>query len=186
MKTTNVQSPTNPFFANVDARFESFKTKMQKMAYKAKIGFDEDIFMDTLVKCMHSFKNPSPTNDDVDRYFWSAFRQNTYTSISRDRLRNRVNIETLPESIDESEYDETIDDIANMMEEEIRSTFGDNVYEAWALHVCENKTYKELDRLGYEGMNYHNEFRQIKRYMTGKFLKKNIKFHKLVKEKNLI
>ena len=118
---TNVQSPSNPFFTNVEKRFDIFKTKICKMAQKAKIGFDEDIFMDTLVKCMHTFSNPNPTDDDVDRYFWSAYKRNSYNSITRDRIRNRVDIDTLPEAIDEGDYNENIDNIVSIIEEEVRT-----------------------------------------------------------------
>jgi hypothetical protein len=183
---TNVQSPSNPFFTNVEKRFDIFKTKICKMAQKAKIGFDEDIFMDTLVKCMHTFSNPNPTDDDVDRYFWSAYKRNSYNSITRDRIRNRVDIDTLPEAIDEDGYNENIDNIVSIIEEEVRARFGDNAFEAWWAHTCENKTYKELDELGYGDVNYHNEFRQIKRYITGKFLKRNDAFRELVMNENLI
>ena len=63
---------------------------------------------------------------------------------------------------------------------------GDYFFEAWWAHTCENKTYKELDELGYGDVNYHNEFRQIKRYITGKFLKRNDAFRELVMNENLI
>jgi hypothetical protein len=73
----------------------------------------------------------------------------------------------------------------DMCENAIREHFGDRVFEAWKLHVCDNLTYKEINKLGYEDLNLHNEFREIKRYMTGKFLKNNMQFTNLAKENNL-
>ena len=177
--------PQNPFFTNVEPRFNSFKEKMQKMASKNKIVFNDDVFMDTLIRCMNTFMNENPTNADVDKYFWVSYRQNLTNSIARDKFKNKTDVSALGDMLDDDKYNEEIDTLAEMTENAIRERFGDRVYEAWKLHVCDDLTYKEITNLGYEDLNLHNEFREIKRYMTGKDLKLNPQYTKLAKENNL-
>lgn len=178
--------PQNPFFTNVESRFNPFKEKMQKMASKQKIEFNEDIFMDTLIKCMSTFVNENPTNSDVDKYFWVAYKQNLSNHLSRNKFKNTTDVSALSDMLDDDKYNEEIDTLAEMTENAIKEQFGERVLEAWKLHVCENKTYKEIAKLGYEDVNLHNEFREIKRYMTGKYLKKNPEYTKLAKQNNII
>ena len=72
----------NPFFANIEPRFEAFKEKMCKLAHKNKVEFDEDIFMDTVIKCSETFNVENVTDIDIDNYFWTAFKQNCFSNIS--------------------------------------------------------------------------------------------------------
>lgn len=175
----------NPFFANIEPRFDAFKEKMCKLAHKHKMEFDEDVFMDTIIRCMKTFIDKTTNNNEVDKYFWTAFRQNMLSAKSRNKFKEVVQIETIAERIDESEYNADIDELVVIIEDEVRREFGNDIYEAWYLHICENKTYKELEILGY-GDGLHNEFKNIKRHITNKLIKKNANFHKLAKENHLI
>ena len=177
--------PQNPFFTNVEPRFNSFKEKMQKMASKNHIEFNDDVFMDTMIRCMNTFMNESPRNSDVDKYFWVSYKQNLSNSITRNKFKNMTNVSELGDILDDEHYNEEIDTLAEITENAIREHFGDRVFEAWKLHVCDDLTYKEIASLGYDDLNLHNEFREIKRYMTGKYLKQNPEFTKLAKENNL-
>ena len=175
----------NPFFTNVEPRFKTFKEKIQKMATKNKIVFNEDVFMDTLIKCMNTFINENPKDSDIDKYFWVAYRQNIINTISRDKFKNTTEVSALGDMLDDDNYNEEIDILAEMTEKAIEERFGHRILQAWKLHVCEDLTYKEIAKLGYDDINLHNEFREIKRYMTGKYLKTNSTYAKLAKENNL-
>ena len=175
----------NPFFANIEPRFEAFKDKMCKLAHKNKVEFDEDIFMDTLIRCMKTFENKTTNNNEVDKYFWTAFRQNMLSAKTRNKFKEIVQIDTIAERIDEGEYNTDIDELVVIIENEVRREFGDKIYEAWYLHICENKTYKELEALGY-GDGLHNEFKHIKRHITNNLVKKDANFKKIAQENHLI
>lgn len=175
----------NPFFANIELRFDAFKEKMIKLARKNKLDFDEDVFMDTILKCMKTFENKVTDNNEVDKYFWTAFRQNMSSSKSRNKFKDNVQIETMVNRLDEDGYNADIDELVAIIENEIRQEFSDDVYEAWYLHICENKTYKQLEALGY-GNGLHNDFKYIKIYITNKLIKKNINFKRLAQENHLI
>ena len=180
---TNVQ-PINPFFQNIEPRFDKFKAKMCALAQKNKMSFNEDVFMDTLIRCMKTFTKEDVNNSEVDKYFWTAFRQNMISSTSREHFKNMTQIETIPDRIDDNIYNEDIDVMADMMETEIRREFGDTAYDAWRLHVCDELTYKELQNMGY-GSDLHNLFKKIKRHML-RFTSKNTTFGNLVRENNLL
>jgi hypothetical protein len=175
----------NPFFANIEPRFEAFKEKMCKMAHKNKVDFDEDVFMDTIVRCMKTFTDKTTTNNEVDKYFWTAFRQNMLSAKTRNKFKEVVQIDTIIERIDDGEYNPDIDELVVIIEDEVRREFGNKIYEAWYLHICENKTYKELEALGY-GNGLHNEFKHIKRHITNKLINKDANFKKLAQENHLI
>lgn len=175
----------NPFFANIEPRFEAFKEKMCRLAHKSKVEFDEDIFMDTIIRCMKTFENKNTDNNEVDKYFWTAFRQNMLSAKTRNKFKEIVQIDTIAERMDEGEYNTDIDELVVIIENEVRREFGDKIYEAWYLHICENKTYKELEALGY-GDKLHNEFKRIKRHITNNLVKKDANFKKIAQENNLI
>ena len=80
----------------------------------------------------------------MDRYFWTAFRQNILSAKTRNKFKEVVQIETIAERIDESEYNADIDELVVIIENEVRQEFGNEIYEAWYLHICDGKTYKEV------------------------------------------
>jgi len=177
--------PRNLFFTNVEARFDSFKERVQRNARKQKLAFDEDVFMDTIIRCMNTFSNENASNEDVDKYFWVAYKQNFISSNQRNRFKGLVFLDAMPDVFAEDVYDSDLDVMMSMIENEVRGEFGDDIYELWYKHMCENKTYKQLASDEYSVEFLHNEFRQIKRHITGKFMKKNPEFARLVKENNL-
>lgn len=175
----------NPFFANIEPRFDAFKEKMCKLAHKNKVEFDEDVFMDTIVRCMKTFTDKTTNNNEVDKYFWTAFRQNMLSAKTRNKFKEIVQVDTIIGRIDDDVYNSDIDDLVVMIENEVRQEFGDKVYEAWYLHICEDKTYKELEALGY-GDGLHNEFKRIKRHINNNLIKTNADFKRLAQENHLI
>lgn len=180
----------NTFVRNIEPRFNSFKKKIEKLAKKNNITFDEDVFMDTILHCMKTFPEKNATNDDVDTYFWIAFKQNTFSTFTRNKFKDIINLDNFADNTDidiiDEEYNSDIDKIIDLIKSEVRSEFGEKIYEAWILHICKNCSYAELESIGYEGLNLHNEFRQIKRHISGKFIKKNKKIRVLLTENNFI
>jgi hypothetical protein len=176
----------NTFFHNIETRFDSFKKNIKKLSRKNDIEFDEDIFMDTIIKCANTFQNENATNTDVDIYFWTAFKQNIYSNFSRNKFRNSVNFDDFNDDIFNEEYNADIDEIIVLIKNEVKNKFGDDIYKAWILHICNNYTYKELEDYGYKGLNMHNEFKQIKRYINQKFVNKNNNLKRLLRENNFL
>jgi hypothetical protein len=170
----------------VGPNFDMFKRKIEGRARKNKIPFNEDVFMDTIVRCMTTFSKENATITDIDNYFWKAFRQNSFSYFTRDKFRDAINLDDFEGDIIDEEYNPDIDEIVDLIKQEVQNKFGSQIYDAWLLHVCNNYTYTELEKCGYEGLNLHNEFRQIKRYIHNKFIKENNRFKTLLVENNFI
>ena len=90
MKEFCKQKCENIFFHNVEPRFKNFKNKMKILSKKNNIIFNEDVFMDTLIKCSNTFSNKNATNEEIDNYFWVAFKQNNFSNFSRNKFNNTV------------------------------------------------------------------------------------------------
>lgn len=176
----------NVFLHNIEPRFNAFREKIIKMASKNNVPFDDDVFMDTIITCTKTFSNQNATDNDVDNYFWVAFKQNSFSTFSINKFRNTVNFDDFGDDIIDDDYNADIDEIVDLIKSEVKNKFGDNIYEAWLLHVCSGYTYTELDKCGYEGLNLHNEFRQIKRFISNKVIQNNKRFKTLLIENNLI
>lgn len=175
----------NIFFSKIEKRFDIFKNKIVKLSYKNNIGFDEDVFMDTILRCTETFKNKNATDIDVDNYFWKAYKQNMISNCTRDKFKNRVQIDKIKDNSNDCVYSDDIDEIVDIIQKEIKEKFGDKIFDAWLLHICNGLTYEEL-AYEYYGLNLHNEFKQIKRYLTQKYVNKNPKLKRLLVENNLI
>ena len=175
------------FFQSVsDKEFKAFKTKIIKLAANNNIDFNEDVFMDTIVRCMTTFSKEDATNVDVEHYFWRAFKQNSFSYFSRNKFKDTINFDIFGDNILNTEYNADIDEIVDLLKNEVEKEFGSQICDAWILHVCYDYTYTELEQRGYEGLNLHNEFRQIKRFIFGKLLKDNNKLKTLLKDNNFI
>ena len=187
MKSDCLDTQMKRFFQSVsDKEFKSFKTKIIKLCAKNNIEFNEDVFMDTIVRCMTTFSKENATNVDVEHYFWRAFKQNSFSYFSRNKFKDSIDVEIFGDGILNTEYNADIDEIVDLLKNEVEKKFGSQVCDAWILHVCYDYTYAELEQRGYEGLNLHNEFRQIKRHIFNKVVKENNKLKTLLKDNNLI
>lgn len=178
----------NIFFRSVNNRFKSFKTKIKRLSHQSKIVFDEDIFMDTIIRCYETFSNCQATDDDIDNYFWKAYKLNLYSSFSKSSNVSEISIEECdsPFNIIGDEYNSEIDEIVSLIKEEVKEKFGYKIFDSWILHICNGYTYEDLENEGYSDLNLHNEFKKIKRYILNNFIKKNNKIKNLLIENNLI
>lgn len=186
MENNCFNDETNIFFRNVEPRFEPFKKNIKKMATQNNIMFDEDVFMDTIIRCATTFSNKNATNKDIDMYFWMAFKQNSFSKFSRNKLRDTVSFDNIDINIFNENYNSDIDNILDLIKDEVINKFGENIYNAWILHICNEYTYTQLEENGYKGLNLHNDFRQIKRFIKQKLIKNNKILKELLRENNFI
>lgn len=175
----------NVFFKKIEKRFKNFKNKIIKLSYKNNIGFDEDVFMDSILRCTETFKNENATDIDVDNYFWKAYKQNMISNFTRDKFKNSVSLDKFEDNINDCVYSDDIDEIVEIIKKEVKENFGEKFLDAWLLHIYNGLTYKELE-CDYTGLNLHNKFRQIKRDITQKYVKTNPKLKSLLSENNMI
>lgn len=187
MENKSLDAPMKKFFQSVSGDgFKSFKEKIMKLAAKNNVEFDEDVFMDTVVRCMATFSTENATNVDVEHYFWKAFKQNSFSHFSRNKFRNAANFESVKDIVIDVDYNADIDEIVDLLKTEVEKKFGKQICEAWILHICYNYTYAELEKKGYGDLNLHNEFKQIKRFIRNKLVKDNKKIKNLLKDNDFI
>jgi hypothetical protein len=187
MKSTCLDTQMKAFFQSVNgAEFKSFKEKIMKRSATNNIEFNEDVFMDTIVRCLTTFSKEDATNIDVEHYFWRAFKQNSFSYFSRNKFRDAVNFDVFGDGIINEDYNADIDEIVDLLKNEVEKEFGSQICDAWILHICYGYTYTELEQRGYEGLNLHNEFRQIKRHIFNRFAKENKKLKTLLIDNNFI
>jgi hypothetical protein len=86
-----------------------------------------------------------------------------------------------------TEYEEDFKDyLYDLIQIAVDSKFGTGVTNIWKLHFIDNKTYEQLELMGYEGINFHNLFRQINSYIKNVLPKENPVFCKLLLELSLL
>jgi hypothetical protein len=154
-----INTQTSIFAQSVEPRFKSFKDKIKKIAKTHNVDFDEDVFMDTVIKCIDTFPTINATDNDVDNYFWVAFKRNSISSTTRNKFRNAIDINDADDIIDD-QYNEDIDIISDTIKDAVKTEFGEELYNAWILHVCEDYTYTDLNDCGYGHLNLHNAFKK--------------------------
>lgn len=185
MKLKPLANQTNPFVKYIESNFNDLRKKTENKSRKEKMCFNEDVFMDTIVKCLTNFSKETITVTEIEKYFWKAYKQNIYSKFSRDDFNNMVDFDDCDIDIIDEDYNEDIDNIVEIIKNEVKQKFGPTIYDAWLLHVCNNYTYTELEKIGYKGLNLHNEFRQIKRFIK-KIVENNDDFKTLLFENNFI
>lgn len=187
MKNSCSDTPLGKFFQSVSGEeFETFKRKIKSLSFKNNIIFNEDVFMETIVRCMVTFSKENATRSDIEHYFWRAFKQNSFSYFSRNKFKNSVKFEVYHETKPDTEYNTDIDDIVDLLKDEVEKEFGSEIFNAWILHICYDYTYAELEKRGYEGLNLHNEFKQIKRFINNKLIKKKPDLKRLLTDNNLL
>ena len=129
-----------------------------------KSEFDEDIFHDTLLKCMDKFNTDDFNEDEFMPYITTAFKMNVIRSHQYHdvAMRSDTEIENVNEVIDDKhniDYSIIIDDIKNKFGEDSCNKFLD-----W----LDDKSIKEINET-YECNNSRYLIDKIKEYIKFKY-----------------
>lgn len=170
----------------MEKRFHEIKNNFKRASARHNLVFDDDIFIDTYIKCSEFLINKKMTEEQVIQYFWTAFvnnikktyRKSKYKLVKIELEENGNLIPEINDIIDEP-YDDRRYRIFDTIIENIKQKFSEDEYNAWYLHFVENKTYEELNKLNYN-MNFHNVFRNINNYIKIKLPKENQEYKMLI------
>lgn len=121
------------------------------------------------------------TEKETIKYLWSAFVNNTRKGYRK--IKYTIDITELLESDDipDSTYDETKFKAVDILIEYVKQNFSKEEFTAWYLHFAENKSYEELNKMGYN-FNYHNLFRNINNHIKNKLPKENQEYNTIIKD----
>lgn len=174
----------------VEKRFPELQTNFKRAATRNAIIFDEDVFIDTYIKCCEQLEDTKMDEKQIIQYFWVSFLNNVRKEYRKKSYlvekidindaffeENSEEVEPLDEPYDDRRY-KIYDTIVNY----VKTIYGEDAFKAWFLHFADNKSYDELEELGYTNMNFHNIFRNINNSVKNKLPKENKEYNTIIKE----
>lgn len=166
----------NGFSDAIAENFNKIRKDFEKKSYSLFEEFDEDLFMDTYIKCSDKLRGKEMSKDEYIKYYWISY-VNGFKTIKSESVNtisiddpNREHIISLY-----SPYNIGIDITCETIIKNVRMKFGDYYTDAWLLHTSEDKTYKELEELGYK-FKFNDIFKNITKWIRSEF--KNARFAK--------
>lgn len=173
------------FNSVLETDFDTIKKNFRLACMKHKLIFNEDIFIDTYIKCVITLQDKDMANISHISYFWTAYANNLRKSKRTSKFKPKSYIITDIHSAT-TEYEEDFKDLLyDIIHLAVDSKFGTGVTNTWKLHFIDNKTYEELKHMGYEDINFHNLFRQVNSYIKNVLPKENEMFKKLLLKMSL-
>lgn len=151
MKSNNI------FMETISPYFDEIKTVFPERISKMGLTFDDDVFSFTIEQCNKKIKEKL-SKEDIIKYFWIAFRNNTFRELKY--VRNKTTDEIIEDIVQE---DYNIDYEFNEVSKLIINKFGGKLYQLFALHA-NGKPYKELQKLTTIS-NLKYKFRCIREYI---------------------
>jgi hypothetical protein len=107
----------------------------------------------------------------------TLFDEENYNILSPNSNNNEPNIKS-----QEKKYNDNFFKLHDIVKSAIIEKFGSEVFNIWSLHFIEYKTYKELEMMGFNNVNFHNLFRKVNFYIKNTLPKNDKEFRKLLKE----
>lgn len=149
----------------INSNYKSIK-KMLKVEWRKMetSEFDEDIFHDTLIKCMDKFNDKDFIEDEFRAYIVSSFKMNVirskqYYNVS---MKSNDDVETLDSCISNK-----LNVDYNIIIRDVREMFGDENCEKF-LDWLENKSIKEINET-YNCNNSRYLIDKIRNYVKDKY-----------------
>lgn len=165
----------------MEKKFNLIKTNFIKASNKNNIAFNEDIFMDTYLKCCETLKGKDLTEEQIIQYYWTSYVNNTKKEYRKLKYKSNENDMEEAFSIVDEPYDDRRFKVFDTIIAYVKENFPKD-FNMWYLHFAENKSYKDLINLGYNNINFHNIFRNINNHVKINLPKENKEYKKIIKE----
>lgn len=155
------------FLQYVADNYKEIEKKIRERLDKLGLGFDHDVFYDTLLKCDDILsKKENISENDMMGYLWSAMKINMYREMryARNCMTDEITEEVYEICDEKDETDEKFKEVSDLIVEK----FGKELYSLFLEHAC-GKTYEELiEKSGDKKLKY--KFRCIREYVRRHFL----------------
>lgn len=161
----------NNLFNYINHNYNKIKTLLKKEWYKIKqTQFDDDIFHDTLLKCIEKFDNTNFVESEFMAYIVRSFQNNTLRNDMYfiNTKRDEKEITTIKQTI---EYKDSID--IDMLYNNISSKFSlvyCKIFSDW----LEGRTIKDLNQK-YNKTNCRYIIDKIKQYILQNYSRNDFK-----------
>ena len=156
----------NEFLSNyIEANYDDIKTLLKKEWYKMKHkSFDDDIFHNTLLKCMDKFNSSNFIENDFIAYLVSSFKTNVIREDNYfvNSTKDNKDVATIKKEVFDNctiDYENLLIDICENFNKEYA-----NILEDW-LNGC---TIKELNQL-YNKKNCRYIVDKIRKYILDNY-----------------
>lgn len=147
-------------------------------AQALKTNFYEDTFHDTIIKCSETYKDDTNDYKKVKAYLWVAYKTNVLNKMQR--TKHMECFEELQDfDIIDEEYIPEMDELYEIVKQELYDEFGTDIVDLWFEHVCDDKTYEEIEEKS--GItNIHYQFKKIRIFIRNVMAKKSTHFKELL------
>lgn len=133
--------------------------------------FDEDVFHNTLIKCMETLTTETINNMDekaLMNYTFIAYKNN----MLRDKMYNKTkNVEPLINKYDIPTETYSLPeywDVFEKIQDYIITNFGQDLYEQFCLWIIDNKSITEIEKM-YNTTGLYYKFKKLKENIKKKF-----------------
>lgn len=138
----------------------TFKSGLKNSGYK----WDEDIFMDTYIKCDNVLGDRIIDKKEALKYFWTAYinkLKNYYKS------KHSI-IEVIRDDYDmiDKEYNIFKDILCNEIYKMVKKEFGKEIANAWVDYRAYHKSVNEIMEKYHFKQDFHYTLRKIKKYIN--------------------
>lgn len=170
MENSDITGKT--FMDIVASDFSNIKNKFINKCKTNEIEFDEDLFMDAFLCCCKTLEAKSITKEECIKYYWVSYlnkiktnkpKENKFESL--DEMRGQYSV-----SMTTGLYNHWIDEQYSGVVEFAYNNYQKEYVDAWLLHICEGKSYKELNELGYN-FKFNDVFKRIMKSIRKEFKK---------------
>lgn len=163
----------NVFLNFVGKHFNELKGKFTTQIRKIGFDFNHDVFYDTMLKCNDKITDTNTLDEEMENYFWIAFKNNTMREFnySRNKLtegEEAITDEVLGTTEDDVYTDFSYSDYENVSKMIIKE-FGVDLYKLFALHA-NGTEYKDLVKES-EVNDLKYKFRKIRDYVRKNYQK---------------
>lgn len=163
-------------------KFNEIKHNFICASKKNGLGFNEDIFIDSYIKCNETLKNKNLDENEIIKYFWVSYCNNIKKEFRNNKHKCNVEIsESFDATVDE-DYDDRKLVLYDTIITSVKEKYSELEYTLWYLHFVEKKSYESLVDMGYKNINFHNLFRNINYYIKNKLPNENTEYNNIIKD----
>ena len=149
--------------------FNKIRAEFERNSCNSFGEFDEDLLMDSYIKCCDALVDRDMQESEYIKYFWKTYSNLYKTSRSNPLAMVRIDDPNNGRIINlQDPYNISIDLTCEKILKMVYKKFSKDHVDAWVLHVYDNKSYDELEELGYN-FKFNDIFKRITKWVRKEF-----------------
>lgn len=170
----------NTFKEIISDNFIEISRNFKIGLYNKGYVYYDDLMNDAFISCNNALKDKKLSKKEAIKYYWTAYinKYKTYHS----KINHYIPIEDNDIDVEYSSYDDSMDQIYDIIISSIRDKFGIKDAYIWELYICQGKSSKEIRNMGFNVDNFVYFTRKIKRYIINHIIPNNRKLRELIND----